>query len=197
MATGQVFTTLGKKLAMHRIFESSPTYSVPNWFKVGTGTTTPVVGDTVIQTPVYRTTGTNTSTSAYKLINSGETFQTDGVQVGDHVRNTTDATITTVASVDSEIQLTLNADIFLATGKTYYVDFTKSIMPAYPTFDDTNLVVTTRAILLTTECNGSSLTEFGLFNGDVTPRMASHCVYTAISKTVSIQVIYVEKDQIT
>ena len=197
MGTGNVFTTLGKKLSMHRAFESVPTYTVPGWFKVGTGTTTPVVGDTAIQTPVVRHTGTNTSTSSFKLIDSVATFQTDGVQVGDHVRNTTDATIATVASVDSEIQLTLNADIFLATSKAYSVDFTKTIISTYPSFDDTNLVITNRAILLTTECNGSSLTEFGLFNSDTTPRMASHSVYTAISKTVSVQVIYVEKDQVT
>ena len=196
MTTGNVFTTLGKKAIMHRGFDAAPAYLTPGWFKVGTGTTGPVVADTAIQTPVTRCTGTNDSISAYKLINSAATFQTSGVQAGDHVRNTTDATITTVVSVDSQTQLTLSADIFLATSKTYYVDVTKVIMTANPTYDDTNLIITTRCMLLTTDCNGSSLTEFGLFNGDVTPRMFSHCVHAAISKTLSIQVIYQEKDQV-
>lgn len=181
---------------MHRGFDTAPAYTIPNKFKVGTGTTTPVVADTAIQTPATRGTGTNTSTSAFKLIASAATFQTWGTQVGDHVRNTTDATIATVASVDSEIQLTLNTDIFLATSKTFYVDVTKEIMTSYPTYDDTNMIITTRAMLLTTDCNGLSLTEFGLFNSDTTPRMFSHCVHTAVSKTLSIQVIYVQKDQI-
>jgi len=58
--------------------------------------------------------GTTTSVSSGKLIDSGATFITSGVQAGDFVWNHTDQTHTTVVSVDSEIQLTLTDDIFTA-----------------------------------------------------------------------------------
>ncbi len=64
-------------------------------------------------------TGTNTSVSASKLINSAATFQTSGLKKGDKVKNTTANTTAKVVSVDSETQLTLDADIFTATGQNY------------------------------------------------------------------------------
>lgn len=66
-------------------------------------------------------TGTNTSTSTNKLIDSGATFVTDGTPVGITVYNDTDSTRAVVTSVDSETQLTLSSDIFTGTGKTYTV----------------------------------------------------------------------------
>jgi len=71
--------------------------------------------------PTSIATGTNTSTSASKLVNSAATFITNNVKIGDIVYNTTDSTAATVVSVDSETQLTLNADIFTATSKSYVV----------------------------------------------------------------------------
>ena len=47
-----IITTDGKKIMMDRTFNSSPTRSAVNQFKVGTGTSTPVVGDTDLQTPI-------------------------------------------------------------------------------------------------------------------------------------------------
>jgi len=64
-------------------------------------------------------TGTNTTATANKLIDSAATFQADGVNVGDIVFNTTDATQAKVSTVDSETQLTLDTDIFTATSKAY------------------------------------------------------------------------------
>ena len=64
--------------------------------------------------------GTATSEAVYKLIDSYATFQTDGVATGDVVVNTTDGTQTTVAIVDSEIQITLADDIF-ETAEEYLV----------------------------------------------------------------------------
>ncbi len=64
-------------------------------------------------------TGTNTSVFASKLINSAATFQTSGVKKGDIAKNTTANTEAKVVSVDSETQLTLDTDIFTATGQNY------------------------------------------------------------------------------
>lgn len=78
---------------------------------------------------------------------------------------------------------------------------TKAIVTGYPTFDDTNLVATTRSLLLTTEgqvgAGTTNITEYGLFNTDGTPLLCSHAVFTAIAKTNSIQAIFIEKDRVT
>jgi len=132
MATGQVVTNVGRKIAMRRCFETTVSLTAPNWFSVGTGTTTPTTADTAMETLVQ------------------------------------------ISGSD-----------------------TKAVASGYPTFDDTNRVATTRCVLLTTEANGSSLTEFGLLNNDGTPLLFSHLVHTAITKTTSVQVIYVEKDIVT
>jgi hypothetical protein len=66
-------------------------------------------------------TGTNTTATALKLINSAATFITNPVFPGDIVHNDTASTSATVVSVDSETQLTLNADIFTSTAQTYIV----------------------------------------------------------------------------
>jgi len=65
--------------------------------------------------------GTNTTATSFKLINSAAKFITNNVYTGDIVHNDTDETKATVVSVDSETQLTLNTDIFLVTGKLYNV----------------------------------------------------------------------------
>ena len=73
------------------------------------------VGDT--------STGTNTSVTATKLVDSDATFQTDGVNVGDVVLDTSTGggTFTKVTSVDSETELTLDDDIFTSTPLNYVV----------------------------------------------------------------------------
>lgn len=65
--------------------------------------------------------GTNTSTSSSKLINSAATFLTIPVYPGDVVHNDTASTAATVVSVDSETQLTLNANIFSSGSQTYTI----------------------------------------------------------------------------
>ena len=64
-------------------------------------------------------TGVNTSVAASKLIDSAATFQTSGVKKGDLSENTGTGETAKVVSVDSEIQLTLDTDIFAATGQSY------------------------------------------------------------------------------
>jgi hypothetical protein len=65
--------------------------------------------------------GTNTTATESKLIDSAATFVTNNVKTGDVVHNDTDGTAATVVSVDSQTQLTLNANIFDATDKAYVV----------------------------------------------------------------------------
>ena len=197
MATGQVITTVGKKAMLHRNYEVSPTYSPFAYFEFGTGTNTPAVGDTIIQTPIALKTGTNTSATAFKLIDSGASFITNGIIVGCVVKNTTDNTYSSVVSVDSQTQLTLKTNIFPTTPKGYAVYSTKPVVVGTPTFDDTNLVATSQGLLLTTDGNGNSITEFGLVNTDGPPSLFSHAVFTAITKTTSVQVLFTEKDKVT
>ena len=126
MANGQTITDNGMKIVLNRTFKETPDYTAPTQFKTGTGTTTPAVGDTDVETE-------------------------------------------------------------LTSGK----DFVSS----YPTLDETNFQATIRGILNTTEGNGSSITEWGTFNEDGTPLMFSHTVFTAISKTSSVQITFIQKDK--
>jgi len=75
--------------------------------------------------------GTNTSVTASKLVDSGATFVTDSVQVGDSVINATDNTTTTVSVVDSETQLALASDIFTAGSKAYCVGDASELIILY------------------------------------------------------------------
>jgi hypothetical protein len=65
--------------------------------------------------------GTNTTATANKLINSAATFITNNIKTGDVVHNDTAGTAATVVSVDSETELTLNANIFTSTAQAYAV----------------------------------------------------------------------------
>lgn len=65
--------------------------------------------------------GTNTTATAFKLIDASGTFITNNIYPGDIVHNDTDETSATVVSVDSQTQLTLNANIFTLTGKLYNI----------------------------------------------------------------------------
>lgn len=77
--------------------------------------------DANIAYPNVIETGTNTTNTASKLIDSSATFITNNIKTGDIVHNDTDETSATVVSVDSQTQLTLNANIFTATGKAFAI----------------------------------------------------------------------------
>ena len=62
---------------------------------------------------------TDGATTTNKLIQSGQNFVTT-VNVGDIVQNTTDSTTAAVTAVDSNTQLTLDADV-MATGEVYVI----------------------------------------------------------------------------
>jgi len=61
--------------------------------------------------------------------------------------------------------------------------------PNYPTFDDTNGRVTVRGFVPSTDLNGNTLAESGLFNTDGTPILLNHDVFIGITKTASKQII--------
>lgn len=65
--------------------------------------------------------GTSTSVVSSKLVDSTGFFVTNNVKTGDVVHNDTLGTAATVVTVDSETQLTLNANIFTATAQAYVV----------------------------------------------------------------------------
>ena len=71
--------------------------------------------------PAVNESGTNTTATSLKLIDSTATFITKNVKTGDVVHNDTAGTAATVVSVDSETQLTLNANIFTTTAQAYAV----------------------------------------------------------------------------
>jgi len=73
---------------------------------------------------------------------------------------------------------------------------TKAFVSGYPIFDESNMVSTVRCLLLTTEANGNSLTEFGIKNTDSTKKLFSHAVFTSLTKTTSVQVFFLQKDLI-
>ena len=72
--------------------------------------------------PAVAQAGTNTAIATFGvLIDSAATFVTNSVRTGDIVYNTTDGTAATVVSVTNQTTLIMNADIFLATTKSYVV----------------------------------------------------------------------------
>ncbi len=66
-------------------------------------------------------TGTATTDTTNKLVDTGATFQTDGVQVGDLAYNTTDELYAKVTAVDSETSLSLDSDAFPDGNENYEV----------------------------------------------------------------------------
>jgi hypothetical protein len=65
--------------------------------------------------------GSNTTATAFKLINSAAKYITKNLKTGDVVHNDTAGTAATIVSVDSETELTLNANIFTSTAQVYVV----------------------------------------------------------------------------
>jgi len=88
------------------------------------------------------------------------------------------------------------ADTDLETAVSIDGDNFKDFVTGYPTLDLTNMQVTIRAILLSTEANANTLTEWGTVNTDATPLLFSHSTFTGIAKTSSIEVAFIEKNSL-
>ncbi|MFH1731409.1 MAG: hypothetical protein ABIF82_07145, partial [Planctomycetota bacterium] len=81
--------------------------------------------------------GTTTGDAPNKLINSGAAFFTAGILPGTPVSNTTDGTATVVKRVDSEMQLTMEIDIFDA-AEDYTIGGTRVIWTGFIPNDEDN-----------------------------------------------------------
>jgi hypothetical protein len=75
----------------------------------------------VVPTPYLIHTGVNTSVVTNKLITITGDFIFDNVKTGDVVYNISGATAATVVSVDSQTQITLNANIFTTGGQSFRI----------------------------------------------------------------------------
>lgn len=93
---------------------------------------------------------------------------------------------TTPATTDTDLETPVNIN-----GSQ-----TKTFVTSYPVLDETNFQVTFRCLVNSTEANGNTLTEFGIFNNDSTKLMWSRTTHTAVTKSSSIEVTYVEKDKL-
>ena len=69
---------------------------------------------------VDKTSGTTTSTTANKLVDSSASFTTT-VSIGDRITNTTDSTIAVITAIDSNTQLTISDNIFTS-GESYIIN---------------------------------------------------------------------------
>lgn len=91
-------------------------------------------------------TGTNTSVTTNKLVDSTANFgaETPPVEVGMMLRNNSTAATATITAIDSTTQLSLDADIFLETGKEYriYGDTYVYLGHGSDPYDDRQAIVT-------------------------------------------------------
>lgn len=110
-------------------------------------------------TIIVKDSGTTTSTTANKLVDSTQNF-TSSVQIGDTVNNTTDGTSATITAVDSNTTLSLSSDI-MTTGETYTIRVTSAIVSdPYLGFDG-----------------------FGNFEEGVNPRTSTNPINTLVTGT--------------
>lgn len=66
----------------------------------------------------------------------------------------------------------------------------KPFLTGYPVYNDAERKITIRAQLLSTEANGNTLTEVGVFNSDATRKLFSRHVHEGIVKNNMTEVIY-------
>jgi hypothetical protein len=97
--------------------------------------------------PVTLKTGTNTSVVSNQLVDSTATFTTDDIVAGDVVTNLTTGLVSTVVSVVSNTVILLDSNIFLASGNSYGVFSSSTIVQI-------EKVVNSKIVLL----NNSNLT---------------------------------------
>lgn len=117
--------------------------------------------------------GTTDGTTANKLVDSTQNFSAGGrVSVGDRVRNTTDDTEALITNIDSDTQLSLDADIMVS-GENYRivsttrapVQLTNAGSASYMDIQDNGLLVSKMDVSDATSAdsgNNSTLWDFGV-----------------------------------
>lgn len=113
-------------------FTADVTASGVNGLDTGTEATSVFYYIYIILNPLPISNGTTDSTTSGKLEDSTADFVTDGVKIGDLVRNTTDETETYVTAVDDLNTLSLADDIFVS-GETYNIIQVASLLSESPT----------------------------------------------------------------
>ena len=107
-------------------------WQVTNWSYTWGGAFNSDIRGWTFGIPSNMPSGTNTTSTELKLIDSGATFITDGVQSSNwRVTNMDTGKQARVTGVDSETQLTLDTDIFIGTGENYEVFYGVSIAGCY------------------------------------------------------------------
>ena len=84
--------------------------------------------------------GTTTTATPNKLVDTSENFTTQGVRVGDRIKNTTDTTYATVSAIDSATQLSVSADVFTSS-EGYTITRGVRIVTGTTTSDSANNLV--------------------------------------------------------
>ena len=97
----------------------------------------------------------------------------------------TGTTAPTVANTDLQTAVEITAGVY-----------TKAFASGYPSVVPSASTITYRGVIASTEANGNTLTEFGIFNTDGTPLMYSRDTHTGIVKNAYIQIVYESIDEI-
>lgn len=102
-------------------------------------------------------------------------------------------TAPTLFDVGTSSTTPTEADTALVAGLSLFLSF----VAGYPTFDTANKKVTVRCFLDSTQANGNTLREVGIFNSDTPKDMVSRDTHDDIAKTTSIQVAYILEYEMT
>jgi len=104
MATGGVITNLGKNVMINRTYKSSPDYTIPSTFRMGIGTTTPVVTDTALDIHIPLANGTVNDNGSNTLTSSaGGEDTTDNTSTYKEGAGITDATSQNLLTDNSSV----------------------------------------------------------------------------------------------
>ncbi len=130
--TYDVYNSSGSAISISKSNGSDPTTSEGSTVTFTSaavtvqGTVTDAEGTVVENALVYlqadaKCSGTATTDTADKLVDTNAAFQTDGVAIGDTAFNQTDGTAALVTAVDSQTSLSLNSDNFPDGNENYRV----------------------------------------------------------------------------
>lgn len=99
--------------------DNDTTVSIASDIFTATGQSYIMISGSEVPSSYTAVTGTATAVQAGKLVDSTAGFSTSGVKTGDTVKNNTSSAETTVTAVDDNTTLSIESDIFTATGQSY------------------------------------------------------------------------------
>jgi hypothetical protein len=137
-----------------------------------------VVSSDTINIPTTSTlavSGTNSSVTADRLVDSFKNFNTLQIQVGSIVYNTTDGSSALVTSIPTNTSLALSANIFTATSKNYAV--------YAPNFEPCVLYIGGAGNLRVLTASGDDVTFTGVLAGSYLPVQVQRVFATGTTAT--------------